>query len=102
VNRNEGNEGKTLLRCLRLLCWKLLSGRGSGGEPFIREIREIRGSIPLLAVGRLGRLSCSLCGEQAVQVSNDQGIAEIPGNPHFPVDISCIQAYHSIVKMGNK
>jgi hypothetical protein len=45
---NEGNEGRTLRRCLRLL-WKLFSDGGADGEFLIREIREIRGSIPLVA-----------------------------------------------------
>jgi hypothetical protein len=38
--------------------------------------------------------------EQAVQVSNDQGLAKIRKNSHFSVDISPIKAYYLIVKMG--
>jgi hypothetical protein len=42
-----------------LLLWKLFSDGDRDGEFFIREIREIRGSIPLVAAG--GEAPSRLC-----------------------------------------
>ena len=41
-----------------------------------------------------------LWDEQAVQVANNERIAKIGKNPHFPVDLFRIKAYHWIVRMG--
>jgi len=62
---NEGNEEEIRLRFLRFLLLEFFSECGADGEFSIREIREIRGSIPLVAAVRAGssRLCVEMCGE---------------------------------------
>ena len=53
----------------------------------------------LLALAPPGRLSCSLWGDEAMQVSNDKGIARIWKNSHSSLDLLSIKTYYWIVRM---
>ena len=99
---NEENEGRTPLRCLRLLLLKLSPDGGADEEFLIREIREIRGPIILLAAGPALSLVLPLWDQRNTQVANAQPLATTRTFSHFSIDIHAYQLYNYLRMVRNE